>query len=376
MSLRMIREVLKPRDIATHCPLCGRAFSRFPSDEEHIYPKWLQHHHNLWNRRLNIPNFIGKQYKSIKIMLCMRCNGKTLGNLETRLAPLLTSADPFTSVAPIENFELAVWLGKIFWLLIRKSHSVVDFRTRDLPKPDRILPNELLPGTLFLGMFERTFATRKGMMSCYDTDPSVPEFFYEEPYSLYRFRIDTRDDRFEAFDFTDSPLVLGVSMRTHNLGLICLFDGGLHQRFRRHWYESLFGEALHPIQFAEVTARIMYESDVLHDDAKRVAYYWNKDLNSVISQMHTLRNSDPYLHENHDPARLANYIGRHIFNDPAKILRPDGAITSCVYDSEKRFLRFAVTDAELEEARADPNRIVFGPMEAKWRTGDTGPDET
>jgi hypothetical protein len=107
------------------------------------------------------------------------------------------------------------------------------------------------------------------MVCCYSSDPPVPEFFYEAPYSLYRFRIDTRDDRFEAFDFTDSPTVLGLSFRSHTLGAICLFDGGLHRHFRRPWYDFLAAEALHPIQFAEVTARMMYDGTVLDDDAKR-----------------------------------------------------------------------------------------------------------
>jgi hypothetical protein len=67
MSLRMIADVLKAREITTHCPLCGRAFAHFSWDEEHIFPRWIQHHHGLWNRKLNIPNFIGKRYKSVKI---------------------------------------------------------------------------------------------------------------------------------------------------------------------------------------------------------------------------------------------------------------------------------------------------------------------
>jgi hypothetical protein len=165
MSLRMISDVLKPKDVETHCPLCGRSFARFPSDEEHIFPRWLQHHHHLWTRRLNIPNFTGKAYKSVKIRICKRCNGKTFGNLEARLAPVLTGADPFAVAAAISDDELAFWLGKIFWLLIRKSHSVPDFRTRNLPEQDRVLPNELLPGTLFLGMVERAYATANYGMS-------------------------------------------------------------------------------------------------------------------------------------------------------------------------------------------------------------------
>jgi hypothetical protein len=152
------------------------------------------------------PNFTGKAYKSVKIKICKRCNGKTFGDLEAQLAPVVTGADPFAAAAAISNDDLAFWLGKIFWLLIRKSHSVLDFRTRNLPEQDRVLPNELLPGTLFLGMAERAYATGKAMVCCYSSDPPVPEFFYEVPYSLYRFRIDTRDDRFEAFDFTDSRM--------------------------------------------------------------------------------------------------------------------------------------------------------------------------
>src|SRR5882757_2895527 len=171
MSLRMISDVMKARDVSTHCPLCGRSFSRFPSDEEHIFPKWLLHHHNLWNRRLNIPNFIGKAYKSVKIDICKRCNGKTFGALETRIAPLIISADPFTATSVLDDHEFAIWLGKVFWLLIRKSHSVVDFRTRDMPEPDRIVPADVLAGTLFLGMIERAFATGKAMETCHSTDP-------------------------------------------------------------------------------------------------------------------------------------------------------------------------------------------------------------
>jgi hypothetical protein len=268
MSLRMIRDVLKARDIATRCPLCGRAFSRFPSNEEHIFPQWLQHHHDLWNRRLTIPNFIGKTYKTVKIDICERCNGTTFGKIETRLAPLLTGSDPYAAAGSIDADTFAVWLGKTLWLLIRKGHSVMDFRTRDLPQPERIIPDEFLPGTFFLGMIERCFATGKAMAACHLGDPPFPEFFYGAPYSLYRFRIDTRDSRQESFDFVDSPLALTVAMRSHNLGLICIFDGGLHRRFRSGAYAYLEGEALHPVQFSEVFAQMTYEQTLLHEDAR------------------------------------------------------------------------------------------------------------
>lgn len=369
MSLRMIGDVLKPRDVSTHCPLCGRAFARFPSDEEHIFPQWLQRHHNLWSRRLTIPNFTGKRYTTVKIRICQRCNGQTFGSLESSIAPVLTSADPFEAAAALSDEQIAIWLGKIFWLLIRKSHSVVDFRTRELAEPDRILPTDLLPGTLFLGMIERAHATGKGLVSCYAADPPFPEFFYGEPFSLYRFRIDTRDSRFEAFDFTDSPVALGASFRTGNFGVVCIFDGGLHRRFRRDWYEYLEGQALHPQQFAEVMARFTYDQTVLHEDAGRVTYFWNKALNRVVAKGHTPRNFNPYMQENHDPKRLAAFIGRHTYINPAELLSPDGRVVTCLQDTAGRFRTFAVTDEEIEAARSDPGQIVSGPMDARWRTG-------
>ncbi len=369
----MLADVMKVRDIGTHCPLCGRAFARFPSNEEHIFPQWLQRHHDLWNRKLNIPNFIGKRYSSVKIDICMRCNGKTFGDLEARIAPLLTSADPFAAAAILGDEELAIWLGKIFWLLIRKSHSVVDYRTRDLPQSDRIVPVEMLPGTLFLGMIERAFATRKGFVSCYSTDPPIPEFFYDEPFSLYRFRIDTRDDRFERFDFMDNPMTLSMGFRNDNLGIVCLFDGGLHRRFRGPWYDFLCGQALHPVQFSEVAARMIYDQTVLHEDAQQVTYYWNPGLKAVVAQSHTPRGFNPYMAEHHDPARLASLIARVTSHDPAQILRPNGGVVSCLHDSEGKFLRFATTEAELAAARADPNQVVFGPAHSDWRVREHGP---
>ncbi len=372
MSLRMIRDVLKAHDISKHCALCGRSFARFPFDEEHIFPKWLQHRHGLWTRKLNIPNFIEKRYDSVKLVICRRCNNKTYGSLETCLAPIFSSSDPFTAAAQLNDYDLAMWLGKIFWLLIRKSHSVVDFRSRDLPEPDRIVPNDVLPGTLYLGMIQRAFATGKGMMSCYARDPPFPEFFYDAPYSLYRFRINPLDSRFEAFDFFDNPATLGVGFRTGTLGIICLFDGGLHQRFRSPLWKFLTGQALHPLQFAEVAARMFYDSTVLDEAAMQVTYYWNKSLNSVISQCHTPRNYDPYLPKKHNAALLATFIGRHTFTDPAQILRPNGGIVTRLHDENGDFLPFAVTKEVIQAARANPDRIVFGPLNKNWRTKKGG----
>lgn len=187
------------------------------------------------------------------------------------------------------------------------------------------------------------------------------------PASLYRVRVDPTDQRFETFDFFDNLTTLGVGFRTGSLGLICLFDGGLHRRFRSANWDFLNGHALHPVQFAELAARLFYDGTVLHEDATQVTYYWNEPIRTVVSQLHTPRDFDPYLAENHDPARLASFIAQHVAYDPAQILRPGGQTVSCLRDKNGNFLRFAVTDEEIEAARADPDQVVFGPMAANWR---------
>lgn len=366
MSLRMIKDVLAARDIATHCPLCGRSFARVSSTEEHIFPRWMQHHHGLWTRRLTLPNFVGKTYKGVKIRVCEACNNQRYGQLETALSPLLRSADPYGALAEVPAEDLAVWLGKIFWLLCRKSHSVEDFRTRDEPEKDRVLPDSMMPGVLYLGMIQRAFATGKGMLSCHLGDPPYPPLF-GVPYSLYRFRIDTRDNRFEAFDFFDNVPVLGAAIRCANVGLVCIFDGGLHRTFRAAHFGFLRAEALHPMQFNEVVGRMFFDQTVLDDRALQVTYYWNAELRSVLAMTHTPRQYNPYLEANNDPRRYAEMVGRYTFNDPDEMMTADGRMFTCLTDNNGAFLPYAVTEEEIEAARMDPTRVFRGPIDASRR---------
>ncbi|MEQ1931545.1 MAG: hypothetical protein ABL957_13600 [Parvularculaceae bacterium] len=260
MSLRMMRDVLALRDIASYCPLCGRKFGRVAKTQEHIFPRWLQKHHQLETRRLTLPNFTDKTYNKVRIDVCDKCNHLRFGRLESEVARRLRSDDAFIAAKELDPELLALWLGKIFWLLCRKSHAFEDHRTRENPVPDSIFPQVFMPGAAYLGMIERAYATRKSMYSCYLTDPPFPEFFYEPPFSLYVVEIDTQDTRFEAFDFADNLITLGAALRTGNLGVICAYDGGVHRRFRRGRFQHIICEKLHPVQFCELAARIFYDN--------------------------------------------------------------------------------------------------------------------
>jgi hypothetical protein len=324
MSLRMLNDVLKLRDLHDYCPLCGRAFGKVASNDEHVFPRWLQHHHNLWTRELKLPNFIGRRYKSIKVKVCVACNNIRFGQLEMRISRLVCTPDPYESLRNLDDDDVVIWLGKMFWLLCRKSNASVNPKSLSLAKPEEVVSNDVIRGTTYLGMMERAFAMKKGMYACYRSDPPIPEYFYGEPYSLYRFRIDTRDARTEAFDFKDNVAVLGASLRTGTFGMVCVFDGGMHRRFRSHWLDFLTDKALHPPQFNEVIGRIFYDQTVLNQEANQVTYFWNRQLRSVVAMTFTPRSYNPYLQKNHDVKESAHFIARYVGADPSALLSRDG----------------------------------------------------
>jgi hypothetical protein len=188
MSVRMMEDVIAMHDISTHCPLCGKPTSEGSHTDEHIFPGWLQRQYHLANLHLEIPNFLNKQYRTVRIGICARCNNETFSALETAIAPALTAQDTFyaTRSEVFDSTDIAIWLGKILWLLVRKGHSVEDHNTRNLEKLERIVPEDLLPGLAFLGVLMQCRATDSDMYACFLTDPPIPEFFYSIPYSLYR----------------------------------------------------------------------------------------------------------------------------------------------------------------------------------------------
>ncbi len=353
MSIRMIKDVLRARDIETHCPLCGREKTKAPHTDEHIFPLWLQHSHGLLNRQLTIPNLIGKKYKTVKIGICARCNTKTFSRLEGRISRALTSSNPFVEANGLDPDDIAAWIAKIVWLLARKSHSVRDHRTRHKAKPERILPSALLPGLLYSGMLLPCFARGKRMLAGH-ADQSMPLRMFGPPYSFYVHEIDCRDDRFESFDFMDNTLAGGGAIRSGNVGMICLFDGGLHRSFLSDRYAYLEGHPLHPIQFSELAARIFYDQTVLDPDACRVTYYWNKHQNAILAETSGSSDIGPYRGDLHDPMLLARMLGFYTYHEPNDLLFEGDRTFTMLQWPDGSFMPFAVTPEEMQAARRTP----------------------
>lgn len=353
MSLRMIATASRLHDPERNCPLCGRKYGRVEKTEEHIFPLWLQRRHKLLTQTISIPNGITKRYNSVKLGVCKKCNNERFGALERRIASA-ADAKPgaFRGAESLSDAELAVWLGKIFFLISRKSGMHEDFRLRNAPEKDAILPKELHPGFGFLAVVLNAWALGKGLYSCYLDDPPLPAL-YGPPFSLYRFRIDTTSTH-GTYDYSDNAVGLSAAIRFDDIGLICLFDGGLHKRWLEYRYAFIGNNPLHPVQFRELAALMYYDQSVLDPSACDVQYFWNRSLKSIVAQTLVPRSGNPYMAENHDPERLLACVS-HYTGLKADSLRGDtpGEVRSTLVKHDGSFFEYPVTDAEIEALPSD-----------------------
>jgi hypothetical protein len=66
--------------------------------------------------------------------------------------------------------------------------------------------------------------------------------------------------------------------------------------------------------------------------------------------------------------RFAALLGRYTFSNPDTLIGADGeSVVTYLFDENGAFMPYAVTDAEIEDARKNPNRIVNGPICSAWR---------
>lgn len=305
MSKRLVESYQNLLPLESHCPICRRGFSdqNKPTDE-HIIPSWLQQRLALRHRRLTLPNGILREYKSIRVPICRICNTQRFSQLENKITRAWDKCSSngegfYDESNNIHDEEFAFWFAKIFWLLARVGYESPDPKTRNDVTPNTVVPRELMPFITWLGLFVAIYSQKKSAWSCFRDDPADKKF-YGPSFSLYRFRIDDQGQPSEHFDFHDHYIATGISMRLGDLGLICLYDDGLHANWMSHRYADLISSWVHPIQFSEIVGQMYYDQLLLHPSARDFTAFWNRDLRALVTCNHWLRRHDPYLMLNHD----------------------------------------------------------------------------
>lgn len=228
------------------CFMCGRFPSETPFNNEHVIPKWLLRHCELFDRTIALPNGRAMPYRQYTVPCCSHCNTFLGTTVEEPMRELLSAGfDAFASRLHAHpsglDVDLLFLVFRWMCLLFVKTHL-----------KDRLVPRHL--------------DQRKGadaVAAGYDWSTlhhahCVARSFYTGAVcemgvlgSMFVAQIDA--DGEDQFDYSDQADFGTMLLRIGNLGLIMVMDdsGGINSVVHERTLSRVSG-SLTPVQFREV----------------------------------------------------------------------------------------------------------------------------
>jgi hypothetical protein len=239
-----------------HCFLCGTLLNTSNRSEEHVFPMWLQAALGLQHKTLVLSNKTTIKYMNLKIPCCDTCNNVHLGALERRVSEIML--DNERSLSELTNHDINCWISKIYIGILWKELEL-RYDRRD-PASERIMPKKAMNIVRFNHFYLQSCRKKMTFIGL-NTD---------FPNSIVRLRCKTPKEGDGQFDYMDNFTAHAVGIRILEKGIIMLFDGGLHESA----FPDFVGQycpqfALHPAQFKEVYAKLMYKASL----SMKVPYY-------------------------------------------------------------------------------------------------------
>jgi hypothetical protein len=108
------------------CFLCGKECDL--KSVEHIFPKWLQHKYNLWDKKLTISNGTQIPYRLLTVPCCSKCNNVHLSQMEEKFRTLLENS--FENLDIEDEKIIFQWTAKILYATRYKKLSLQVNRTK------------------------------------------------------------------------------------------------------------------------------------------------------------------------------------------------------------------------------------------------------
>jgi hypothetical protein len=235
------KEVIRERRFGPSiCFLCGRQMRGTNHTDEHIFPKWLQKRFRLWNQKLILINGTKIRYRQLKAPCCQPCNNDHLSDIENRMLTALENGS--SAVRKLPEIDIYLWIGKIYFGILYKEYLLTHDRSK--PKRKSIIPRELL--------------SELDLHHVYLQAARVPIEFQGRPGSVFVFELQVHKDLKYQFNYWDS-LYRIATCRIGNVGIMAVFaDGGIIKDLMEPVFDEYYSKALHPLQFDELTARLIY----------------------------------------------------------------------------------------------------------------------
>jgi len=223
-----------------HCFLCGTLVDEEGSTREHVFPKWLQRKFDLWNQQLSLLNGTLIPYRQLTIPCCVDCNTGPLSQMEDEVRSGVEGG--YHSWKGLSDLRLFQWAGKLMFGILFKEISLE--HDRKARTGDTILPPKSLDD----------FSTLHDLLQSIRVTTRFEGGPIFSVIALPLHRLDGLE-----FDFADSIVDNVVAIKMGNVGVIAsLMDAGLANSFMEPIVKALDGTPLHPIQFDELLANVVY----------------------------------------------------------------------------------------------------------------------
>lgn len=297
------------------CFLCGCVLSD-DKTEEHVFPKWLQRKHNLWDKELGLLNQTFIKYRQLRIPCCSKCNNEYLGSLEIKIEKAFRAG--YEEVVALSEIEIYQWAGKIFYGILRKELQLyADVKNKEA---GFIVPPELLESFSSLHMFLQSIRR---------------PFIFPEGYHFTSLVVNLhKEDFFGDYDFMDNLHCMVVALKSENVGIIIsLQDAGIIRSTYAKYVQQVNGRKLVFPQFIELYSKVLYQNYLLNRTPKFVIVANEKLDHPIESRMLPLAglSSVPVINDWDQEhyayflaglleQRLPNYTFEKIFSPPDQVM--------------------------------------------------------
>lgn len=242
---------------ADACFVCGTQLDNDTRTDEHVIPSWLQERYALRDKTLTLLNRTTIPYRQLTVPCCFRCNNERLSPLENRVATAFASG--YRAVCDLPKFDLFRWLSKIYLGL--------QFKELSLPA-DRSAPDD---GTILSAEFLQQYSILHFWLQLSSRNDNSAF----APGSLWVFPAQRPNDVEEQFDLRDDAGNGVIAIRAGEVAVVADFlDNGVHAEISEETFAPLAEIPLHPLQFIELVAHLVYNAKRLCMET-RVRFYRN-----------------------------------------------------------------------------------------------------
>lgn len=250
------------------CFLCGCLLNSKNKTVEHVIPKWLQSEFNLWDQQLTLLNLTSIPYRQLTIPCCFKCNNVYLKKFEDRIHKAFNKG--FDTFQNLDQNTIFLWLGKIYFgLMYRELFLNLD---RKNPEVGTITNGEYLKGFYSHLLFLQGIRNRH----------KFNNFF---PASIHLFKTQIPKNIEERWDLVDNHFRMFIAIRMGEIGIIAVLqDGGAVKELEGslNTHKTI---DLHPIQFRELAAQILYKGMLMNRTPKFVNNQYKNKVETFMSPL-------------------------------------------------------------------------------------------